>query len=97
VPSRKGKPNKFGAQARENIVAVFNRLGGTAEMAKWANDHKTDFYRMYAQLVPKEITADVVVTEEVTLTDAQLAAIATGSGDGIAQEASGEGEPPPVH
>jgi hypothetical protein len=54
VPSRKGVPNKLNATAKENIVAVFTRLGGTAEMAKWAKDNLTEFYKLYARLIPIE-------------------------------------------
>lgn len=54
MPSRKGKPNKVGATAKENIIAVFTRLGGTAEMAKWARDNQTEFYKLYGRLIPVE-------------------------------------------
>ncbi len=42
--------------AKENIAAVFVRLGGTAEMARWAKANQTEFYRLYARLVPHEVT-----------------------------------------
>ncbi len=90
----KGSPNRLGAQARENIAAVFTRLGGTAAMAEWAKDHESEFYRIYAQLMPREVTADVRVTSEVELTDEQLAAIATGSGESAADPSSGEAQSP---
>jgi uncharacterized MAPEG superfamily protein len=50
----KGSPNKISGQARENIAAVFTRLGGTAAMAKWAKDNQGEFYKLYARLVPVE-------------------------------------------
>ena len=58
MPSRKGSPNKLGALAKDNIAAVFTRLGGTAAMAKWADDNKTEFYRIYARLVPTQVTGE---------------------------------------
>jgi hypothetical protein len=58
VPSRKGSPNKLGALAKDNIAAVFNRLGGTAAMADWAEANKTEFYRIYARLVPTQVTGE---------------------------------------
>jgi hypothetical protein len=45
VGSRKGRPNAITATAKENLIAVFTRLGGTAAMAKWAEANQTDFYR----------------------------------------------------
>lgn len=55
----KGSKNKIQACARENVMAVFNRLGGTAGMADWAREHPTDFYKIYGRLVPQEVEASV--------------------------------------
>lgn len=57
----KGKPNAITSTAKENLIAVFNRLDGTAGMAKWARANLTDFYRLYGKLVPQQI--DLEVTE----------------------------------
>jgi len=38
MPRPKGVLNKIGAQVKENIVAVFTRLGGTAAMAEKESD-----------------------------------------------------------
>lgn len=56
--SRKGIPNKVSASAKENVIAVFTRLGGTATMARWANRNKSEFYRLYARLIPLEHTGE---------------------------------------
>ncbi len=58
TPGAKGKVNQT---AKENLIAVFTRLGGTAAMAEWAKDNLTDFYRLYARLVPQQIDVDVNV------------------------------------
>lgn len=39
---------------RENIVRVFGLIGGQAAMAQWANKYPTEFYRLYARLIPVE-------------------------------------------
>ena len=49
-----GAKNKISGQAKENIQAVFVRLGGTAAMAKWAEDNQTEFFKIYARLLPIE-------------------------------------------
>jgi len=54
-----GAKNKAGKTAKDNVLAVFTRLGGTAAMAKWAKDNQTDFYRLYAKLIPQQIELDV--------------------------------------
>ena len=58
MPSRKGSPNKLSGLAKDNIAAVFNRLGGTANMAKWAEENQTDFYKIYARLLPVQVTGE---------------------------------------
>lgn len=64
-PVKKGRPlgskNKVTANAKDNVLAVFNRLGGTHAMAAWAKDNLTDFYRLYAKLIPQQIDMDVNV------------------------------------
>lgn len=49
-----GAKNKISGQAKENIQAVFTRLGSTAAMAEWAKAHPSDFYKIYARLLPVE-------------------------------------------
>ncbi len=59
-----GSKNKVTKTAKENVLAVFNRLGGTAAMAKWAQENQTDFYRLYAKLIPQQIDLDVNIKEK---------------------------------
>lgn len=51
-----GAKNKVSGQAKENIQAVFVRLGGTAAMAKWAAENLNEFYRLYGRLLPHEVS-----------------------------------------
>ena len=92
MASRKGVPNKIGAQVKENVVAVFNRLGGTAEMANWAQRHKTEFYRLYARLLPTESVTEIIRRDATELSDNELANIATGSSTGAAGETPSEAQ-----
>jgi hypothetical protein len=55
MPRPRGSKNKVQACARENVVCVFNRLGGTAYMADWARENPSDFFKIYARLVPQEL------------------------------------------
>jgi hypothetical protein len=70
VPSRKGKPNVAGKMAKENILAVFTRLGGTAGMARWAQENLTEFYKIYAKLLPTKVEGAVEVVHKVVTGDA---------------------------
>ena len=59
----KGSKGTAGLNVKENILAVFTRLGSTARMAEWAEENQTEFYRMYGRLVPTEIQAVVEHTQ----------------------------------
>lgn len=69
-----GTQNKLSGTAKENIAAVFNRLGGTAAMAEWAMENPTAFYSIYSKLLPHEVTGEGggAVILSLTNTDAKL-------------------------
>lgn len=54
-----GSKNKVTKTAKDNVLAVFTRLGGTANMAKWAKENQSEFYKLYARLIPQQIDMDV--------------------------------------
>jgi hypothetical protein len=92
-----GSKNRIGAQVKENMVAVFNRLGGTAAMAEWAKENTTEFYRAYFRLAPSEVDMGVTLTDERSLSDAELAVIARGSGSRPAEATPGPDELHGIH
>ena len=51
-----GAVNAVQASVKANIQAVFNGLGGTSAMKAWAARYPTDYYRIYAKLLPHEIS-----------------------------------------
>lgn len=93
----KGSKNKAGAEVKAQILATYERLGGLQQFAAWAKEHQSDFYRMFAQLAPKEVEATVTHRDETDLTDAELADIATGRSTGTAEETGGETIDSSVH
>jgi hypothetical protein len=93
----KGAKNKITANVKENIISVFTRLGGTAAMAKWAGENLTEYYKIYARLAPTQVEVDVEYRDANSLTDAELAAIATGSSPGAADETGSEAGATQVH
>ncbi len=56
---KKGVPNQLSGSVKQNIVGVFDKIGGRDKMAKWAEENQTDFYRLYGRLAPTEIEANV--------------------------------------
>lgn len=69
-----GTPNALSSTAKENIAAVFVRLGGTVAMAKWAQENQTQFYSLYAKLIPVEVSGENggPLVLKLTSADAQL-------------------------
>ena len=51
-----GTPNKLTASAKEAFEFAFNEIGGSKALAKWARGNPGDFYRLYARLIPNELT-----------------------------------------
>lgn len=50
----KGSLNKISSGAKSNITAVFDMVGGRDEMAEWAKENRTEYYRLYSKLLPTE-------------------------------------------
>lgn len=92
-----GARNKIGAQVKENIIAVFTRLGGTAAMAEWAKENLTEFYRLYGRLIPSEVIGEFTIRDATELSDAELAAIATGGRIGTSSAPTSEPGPGEFH
>lgn len=63
--SRKGIPNNVGADTKQSIISVFNALGGAEAMLKWASRNQTEFYRIVAKILPKDI--DLTLAEKPQL------------------------------
>lgn len=48
------------ASVKEDVLAVFTRLGGTAAMAEWAAENPADFYtKLYAKMIPRNVDMEV--------------------------------------
>ncbi len=75
---KKGTPNKLSSTVKENVVAVFNHLNGEelTHIKDWALENPTQFYNLYAKLLPTEIEADIehsgLVAVTLTPTDEKL-------------------------
>ena len=52
---KKGVPNKITKEVKEVIAQVFEDIGGIAAFGTWARAEKTEFYKMYAKLLPIQL------------------------------------------
>ena len=60
-----GTPNRLTASIKDNIIQVFGRLGGIEGMANWAMENQTQFYQIYAKLLPTDVKAEVVLSGSI--------------------------------
>lgn len=51
---QKGTPNKLTKSAREAFAAAFDGVGGAPALTRWAKANKTEFFKLYARLIPVE-------------------------------------------
>ena len=55
----KGVPNKTTPAAKEAFALAFEGIGGVAELMAWAKLNKTEFFKLYARLIPVELSGEV--------------------------------------
>lgn len=54
---KKGVPNKTTTAAREAFNLAFAGLGGVKRLQAWAEANETEFYKLYARLIPIDHTS----------------------------------------
>lgn len=54
IGRKKGVPNKLTKSAREAFQLAFEAAGGAESLGTWALANKTEFYKLYARLIPVE-------------------------------------------
>lgn len=94
---RVGSKNKVALEIKQQVLACYERMGGLARFQLWAEKNESQFYHEYCRLAPRDINLTATVRDATSLSDAELAAIATGSSDSTAEPATGETDPTAVH
>lgn len=69
-----GTPNKLSLSVKESVLSTYKSLGGDKAMAIWARENQTEFYKIYAKLLPTEVSgpdgADIPVGIKVSFVNA---------------------------
>ena len=60
-PSGAKGPQKFTRAAKEAFEFAFDESGGAEALAEWASDNRSDFYRLFAKLIPRDVKLDATV------------------------------------
>jgi len=53
----KGLKNKLTLKAKQAFEHAFNATGGQAGLATWGKANRTEFYKLFARLIPLDITS----------------------------------------
>ena len=53
-----GSKNKF-TTLKSTFIEAFEEIGGVDNLVEWARCNQTEFYKILARLMPREIHADV--------------------------------------
>jgi hypothetical protein len=64
-----GSKNKF-TTLKNVFIETFEGLGGVDNLVEWARANQTEFYRMVARLMPREVEAKI--SSEFNLVDALI-------------------------
>ena len=48
----KGSQNRLTRAGREAFMLAFDEVGGVKALTAWARENQTEFYRLYARLIP---------------------------------------------
>lgn len=55
----KGVPNKSTKAVKEALQEAFEGIGGVNALVEWAKTEQTEFYKLWAKLLPTEVKAQV--------------------------------------
>lgn len=53
-----GVPNKMTASAKEAFSMAFDKIGGAKSLAEWAEKNRTEFYKLFARLIPVDVSVN---------------------------------------
>jgi len=52
----KGVPNKTTVAVKAALIEAFENLGGVPSLVTWGEENRTEFYKLWAKLLPTEVT-----------------------------------------
>jgi len=53
-----GTRNKVSKQAKANLEEAFTRLGDVNGLVTWGRKNRTEFYKIWARLIPKDVSVN---------------------------------------
>lgn len=56
-----GTPNKSTASVKAALEQAFEKMGGVDALTDWAGENPTEFYKLYAKLLPVHLQGEIKV------------------------------------
>jgi len=77
----KGVPNKTTKAVKDALQEAFEGLGGVVALTAWAKKEPTEFYKIWAKLLPTEVKAQVKTMGDIPVGKVQIEVISANSQD----------------
>jgi hypothetical protein len=61
---KKGTQNKLTLNVRDEILQVFHDIGGVKAMGEWAKENRTEYFKIFSKLIPKDVNISSAVRLE---------------------------------
>ena len=61
IGRKPGVLNKSTASVKNALIEAFEKRGGIPSLVDWAEQDPTEFYKLWAKLLPQELTATIAV------------------------------------
>ncbi len=79
----KGSINKTTASVKAALIEAFEKMGGVKSLLKWGRSEPTEFYKLWAKMLPTDVEASIKGKIEIriqfedswTVGDARLSAL----------------------
>lgn len=63
-----GSQNKVTLEAKEALQECFERIGSVESLAVWAEENRTDFYKIWSKIIPHTVAGDAKNPVELVVT-----------------------------
>lgn len=98
---RAGTPNKTTASVKAALVAAFDDLGGVESLVSWGRRNRTEFYKLWAKLLPAEVQLSGQDGEPIQIAFIEINRVnrdddAKPAADPASEESAGAGEAGPA-
>lgn len=61
---QKGTPNKKTVAVKEALSMAFQGVGGVPGLTRWAEGNRTEFYKLWAKMLPQDLKVSGSLTLE---------------------------------